>query len=351
VNENETQPAYFDDFEITQKANPQKLTVTSWAEYYAFGKVAKASCPANGAYRYGYQGEFAEKDGETEWNSFELRQYDSEIGRWLSVDPYQQYWSPYVGMGNDPVNQIDPDGGLSGGGGGQGGDPQYTGGTLPEVTVMGYRESSFSATWNSFSNGFWSMMRAGDSYAYGNENSIFANIGRFAFDVVPAGSATNAYFGATTGKDIFGGEMGKGGVAMAGIGAVPGLGGIFKFSRIPIRPGFALGTRDYLLKFTNFTNSKNWVDLGGSPDFGVFLETDFVQFANQASHINFNLSYSGGIIKLSDLSRGADNLSNTAKELQAIIKNPEWFSKTTFYKRNSPIMRFFGEEFSPTQLR
>jgi RHS repeat-associated protein len=103
---------YFDDFEITHKANPQKLTVSSWAEYYAFGKVAKASCPANGAYRYGYQGEFAEKDQETDWNSFELRQYDSEIGRWLSVDPYQQYWSPYVGMGNDPTNQIDPDGGF-----------------------------------------------------------------------------------------------------------------------------------------------------------------------------------------------------------------------------------------------
>jgi RHS repeat-associated protein len=111
VNENETQPAYFDDFEITHKANPQKLTVSSWAEYYAFGKVAKASCPANGAYRYGYQGEFAEKDGETEWNSFELRQYDSEIGRFTTTDPMGEFWSSYVGMGNDPVNLTDPTGG------------------------------------------------------------------------------------------------------------------------------------------------------------------------------------------------------------------------------------------------
>jgi RHS repeat-associated protein len=111
VNENETQPAYFDDFEITHKANPQKLTVSSWAEYYAFGKVAKASCPASGAYRYGYQGEFAEKDGETEWNSFELRQYDSEIGRWLSTDPYGQHHSPYLAMRNNPVNYFDKNGG------------------------------------------------------------------------------------------------------------------------------------------------------------------------------------------------------------------------------------------------
>ncbi len=25
--------------------------------------------------------------------------------------PYRQYHSPYVGMGNDPINGIDPDGG------------------------------------------------------------------------------------------------------------------------------------------------------------------------------------------------------------------------------------------------
>jgi RHS repeat-associated protein len=111
VNENETQPAYFDYFEITHKPNPQKLTVTSWAEYYAFGKVAKASCPANGAYRYGYQGEFAEKDQETDWNSFELRQYDSEIGRFTTTDPMGEFWSSYVGMGNNPVNLTDPTGG------------------------------------------------------------------------------------------------------------------------------------------------------------------------------------------------------------------------------------------------
>jgi RHS repeat-associated protein len=114
VNENETQPAYFDDFEITHKPNPQKLTVSSWAEYYAFGKVAKASCAGAGSYRYGYQGEFAEKDGETDWNSFELRQYDSDIARWLSVDPMRQHHSPYLAMSNNPVSFIDPDGGKDG---------------------------------------------------------------------------------------------------------------------------------------------------------------------------------------------------------------------------------------------
>lgn len=65
------------------------------------------------SYRYQYQGETAEKDKETGWNHFELREYDPVTGRWLSTDPYGEFWSPYVGMGNDPVNNIDPDGGAT----------------------------------------------------------------------------------------------------------------------------------------------------------------------------------------------------------------------------------------------
>ncbi|MCU0354673.1 MAG: hypothetical protein MUD08_13195 [Cytophagales bacterium] len=37
--------------------------------------------------------------------------YDPVIGRWLSPDPYGQYDSPYLAMGNDWANQVDPDGG------------------------------------------------------------------------------------------------------------------------------------------------------------------------------------------------------------------------------------------------
>lgn len=50
-----------------------------------------------------------EKSG-VRWNHFELREYDPIIGRWASTDPYGQYWSPYNGMGNDPVNYADPNG-------------------------------------------------------------------------------------------------------------------------------------------------------------------------------------------------------------------------------------------------
>src|SRR5690606_37471308 len=33
------------------------------------------------------------------------------LGRWLTTDPAGQYHSPYLGMGNNPISRIDPDGG------------------------------------------------------------------------------------------------------------------------------------------------------------------------------------------------------------------------------------------------
>jgi len=81
-------------------------------DYYPFGSVLRtAKTNEDTHYRYGYQGSFSEEDEETGWNSFELRMYDPVIGRWLSPDPYGQYWSPYVAMGNNPVNLVDPNGG------------------------------------------------------------------------------------------------------------------------------------------------------------------------------------------------------------------------------------------------
>ena len=39
--------------------------------------------------------------------------YDAAIGRWMNTDPYGQYHSPYLAMGNNPVSSVDPDGGYS----------------------------------------------------------------------------------------------------------------------------------------------------------------------------------------------------------------------------------------------
>jgi RHS repeat-associated protein len=81
---------------------------------YPFGSIARTSkTNEDNHYRYGYQGQFSEEDEQTGWNSFELRMLDTKIGRWLSPDPYGQYWSSYLAMGNDPANNTDPDGGWS----------------------------------------------------------------------------------------------------------------------------------------------------------------------------------------------------------------------------------------------
>jgi len=87
--------------------------------YYAYGlKIAGLSSKKLGdSYEgqlknnYLYQGAFSELDDDIGWHDFMLRNYDAQIGRWVQQDPYQEFASPYTGMGNDPVNSIDPSGG------------------------------------------------------------------------------------------------------------------------------------------------------------------------------------------------------------------------------------------------
>jgi RHS repeat-associated protein len=89
--------------------------------YYAYGlKIAGISSKkmgdiAEGSLKnnYQYQGDYSEFDEDINWNDFELRNYDPQIGCFVQQDPYDQYPSPYTGMGNDPINNIDEDGGFS----------------------------------------------------------------------------------------------------------------------------------------------------------------------------------------------------------------------------------------------
>jgi len=64
-------------------------------------------------YRYGYQGKYAEKDEETGWNHFELREYNEVIGRTTTMDPARQFHSSYLWVGNNPISGTDPTGGVS----------------------------------------------------------------------------------------------------------------------------------------------------------------------------------------------------------------------------------------------
>ncbi len=104
-----------DDFEIVHER--EQLKVVNTKSYYPFGSLlsyaedSTLSTTANS--RRNYQGSFAEWDEESSNYHFQLRSYDPIIGRWMASDPYRQFYSPYVGMGNDPVNMVDPDGGIT----------------------------------------------------------------------------------------------------------------------------------------------------------------------------------------------------------------------------------------------
>jgi len=88
-----------------KKVSEQKKRI----DYYPFGMPMPGRQIVNGQpYRYAFQGQ--EKDPETGKEAFELRLWDGRIGRWLTTDPAGQYSSLYLGMGNNPVNGVDPNG-------------------------------------------------------------------------------------------------------------------------------------------------------------------------------------------------------------------------------------------------
>ncbi len=108
-NQSEATKVWFDDLKVTHTQN----LVVQATDYGVWGDVLREQKTDELLYKYrfGYQGQFAEKDEETGWNHFELREYDPVIGRWTAVDPKRQFFSPYVGMGNSPISGGDPDGG------------------------------------------------------------------------------------------------------------------------------------------------------------------------------------------------------------------------------------------------
>ncbi|GGA83098.1 hypothetical protein GCM10011511_02650 [Puia dinghuensis] len=104
------QDVYFDNLSVSQVHG----NIEEENHYYAYGeKIGGLSTTAFGgmATKYRFEGDYSEEEENTLWDEFELRNYDPQIGRWTGVDPYDQFANPYVGMGSDPVNNIDPDGG------------------------------------------------------------------------------------------------------------------------------------------------------------------------------------------------------------------------------------------------
>jgi RHS repeat-associated protein len=119
LSNNGSEAVFFDNFAVSQV----KSALIEESHYYAFGlKIASISSKAVAStlnphgVSNGYQGSFSEEinDFDLNYNEFDLRTYDPQIGRWTGADPYDEFASPYVGMGNDPVSNVDPSGGFLG---------------------------------------------------------------------------------------------------------------------------------------------------------------------------------------------------------------------------------------------
>ncbi|MFT3946960.1 MAG: RHS repeat-associated core domain-containing protein [Agriterribacter sp.] len=101
---------FFDNLQVIHTRG----AILEETHYYPYGmKMAGISSKAFDALKnpYQYQGDYSEFNDETGWNEFYLRSYDAQTGRFVQIDPYNEFPSPYTGMGNNPVSNADPDGG------------------------------------------------------------------------------------------------------------------------------------------------------------------------------------------------------------------------------------------------
>jgi RHS repeat-associated protein len=161
------QDVYFDNLSVSQVHG----AISEENHYYAFGEKIGGLCTTGFQKlptKFRYQGDFSEEEENTNWNEFDLRNYDPQIGRWTGADPDDQFASPYVGMGNDPVNSVDQDGGTQLGvseGGILGG---IFGAIAGPVLYDVARHNGWNEFWSSVAGAAGSLAGSGIGYATGS---------------------------------------------------------------------------------------------------------------------------------------------------------------------------------------
>ena len=79
--------------------------------YYPFGmRLAGLSSDSGNDNKFLYNSKELEDDFKLNWYHYGARYYDPQLGRWLQVDPADEFYSPYVYCANNPVNFVDTDG-------------------------------------------------------------------------------------------------------------------------------------------------------------------------------------------------------------------------------------------------
>ena len=82
--------------------NENSQAISSY-DYDAWGNPMNSTVSEESAYRYTGR----EYDDETGLHNFRARLYDSTLIRFYQVDPKEQFASPYVYCGNNPIMQLD----------------------------------------------------------------------------------------------------------------------------------------------------------------------------------------------------------------------------------------------------
>ncbi|MEM1322224.1 MAG: RHS repeat-associated core domain-containing protein [Bacteroidota bacterium] len=114
---------------VIEEGTSGDTDILYYADYYPYGWTLPGR--NGGVNRYGFQGDFSERDEEVEWNAFEWRMYDGRLARWTAVDPFASKmpsWSPYNYTLNNPINLVDPDGRM----------PTEPGDPVPTVITIRY---------------------------------------------------------------------------------------------------------------------------------------------------------------------------------------------------------------------
>jgi RHS repeat-associated protein len=90
----------------------ERVGNNSSCEFYVDDIFVRNKVPYN-EYRYGFNGMERDDEVKGSGNNYttEFRQYDSRLGRWLSIDPLlKSFESPYAAYSNSPVYLADPNG-------------------------------------------------------------------------------------------------------------------------------------------------------------------------------------------------------------------------------------------------
>ena len=86
-----------------------------WADYYPYGLRMAGRYGTSGGQENKalYNGKELEDDHDLAWYHYGVRYYDVRLARWHAMDPADEFHSPYMYVGGDPVNLVDPDGAQS----------------------------------------------------------------------------------------------------------------------------------------------------------------------------------------------------------------------------------------------